>query len=130
MPNYCFCRLIVEGAINDVEDILQTQMDFEKIRPCEDAEDWFHWRIQHWGTKWSAMNVKMTWKNTTGKCVIDFSTAWTPPVPLIHFMSTQYPRSDFKLYYDEPGMEFSGHVQYKNGELLSQEHQRYDDESE
>ncbi len=130
MPNYCSCRLIATGSVSDVEKIIQTNLDFEVIHPCDDAHDWYNWRISNWGTKWSAIDVKITWKNTSGKCVIDFATAWTPPVPLVHTLSKQYPTCNFILYYDEPGMEFSGHVEYKNGELISQEHQRYGDESD
>ena len=129
MPNYCLCRLIVTGRVNEIEDIINTKMDFEKIKPCDDHDDWYNWRIKNWGTKWSAIGPKITWNNRTGKCVIDFATAWTPPVPLIHYMSTQYPRSNFVLYYDEPGMEFSGHVEYENGQLIRQEHQSYEEET-
>ena len=43
--------------------------------------NWYKWHIDHWGTKWGAYDcytkIGKTW------IMLVFSTAWTPPMPII-----------------------------------------------
>ena len=47
--------------------------------------DWYKWHIDHWGTKWEAYDcytkIGKTW------IMLVFSTAWTPPIPIIRKLS-------------------------------------------
>ena len=47
--------------------------------------DWYKWHIDHWGTKWEAYDCYTKIGKT---CImLVFSTAWTPPIPIIHKLS-------------------------------------------
>ena len=47
--------------------------------------NWYKWHIDHWGTKWGAYNGYTKIGKT---CImLVFSTAWTPPMPIIYKLS-------------------------------------------
>ena len=47
------------------------------------AEDWYLWRLDHWGTKWDTgrSHGTLTIVRPT-KIKLDVKTAWTPPIPV------------------------------------------------
>ena len=47
------------------------------------AEDWYVWRLDHWGTKWDTgrSHGTLTIVRPT-KLKLDVKTAWTPPIPV------------------------------------------------
>jgi hypothetical protein len=52
--------------------------------------NWYDWRMQHWETKWNAMDttVENIGANTA---VIRFLTAWDPPMPVIRVLNEKFP---------------------------------------
>lgn len=47
--------------------------------------NWYKWHIDHWGTKWGAYDCYTKIGKT---CImLVFSTAWTPPMPIISKLS-------------------------------------------
>lgn len=120
MPNYCENILIVKGDLP--EDF---ELDFNKIIPEPENKDecplayqhpdhletgnkpwfdWYHWRIDHWNTKWNAAEV------TRNGNTFYFDTAWSPPVPVVYKLMELYPDCHFTLKYYEPGNLLGGIV--------------------
>lgn len=84
----------------------------------------YNWRIANWGTKWE-WDIENTPEieyisNDRIQAEMLFSTAWSPPIPVVQSASTAFPSLVFILYYEEPGMNFSGEVTFQAGETLSE----------
>lgn len=81
---------------------------------------WYEWSISHWGTKWNASNVTVGQPEVWGRestVEICFSTAWSPPLPVIRRASELFPDLRFDLRYFECGMAFNGIYRCKGGEV-------------
>jgi hypothetical protein len=64
----------------------------------------FHeWRTDNWGTKWNSYEAD------TSIDGVSFSTAWSPPVPVIVELSKKIGKP-LCMIYDEPGIDFCGEV--------------------
>lgn len=60
--------------------------------------DWYHWRIDKWGTKWNADGL-FNKQSITPECIkgegrqvvhIVFETAWHPPIPIVEQLIRWY----------------------------------------
>lgn len=75
---------------------------------------WYEWSIVNWGTKW----------NSTDCCSVsddcfEFSTAWSPALPVLSKLSEQFPEVEIKVKWaDEDIGNNCGKVVFKNGETL------------
>jgi hypothetical protein len=76
--------------------------DFEQVVPVGDVPDWYDQRIEKWGTKWVGYDLII------GGNVIDFCTAWSPPIQIIEKLAELHKDFEFQLEYYEPGMAFRG----------------------
>ena len=70
--------------------------------------DWYEWRGRrskngycdgHWGTKWNALCCAPVNGATDTQALIAFSTAWSPPRPVIVELSKTFPKLTFTLKY-------------------------------
>ena len=129
MPNYCYNRVEINGEgaeeiANKIESV-ETPFDFTKIFPepdydkieveptfeKEEGDDfrmpkWWDWRIQNWGTKSNSYDDHVdTVDDETVE--YEFSTAWSPPKPVIEKLREKYPDVSITAFYDEPGMEIA-----------------------
>ena len=127
---------LIQGIVGDSEQPL----DFNRIIPMpkelEDSEspnkknpdelkqkygftDWYEWRVFNWGTKWNARDVELTLESPT--CVsFRFSTAWSPPIPVIEKLTELYPFANITYQYDtEDG--YIGELGYEDGEVIYRE---------
>jgi hypothetical protein len=135
----------VDKFVNSVSDAASS-ISFEKILPCPQAlrnesapnreeqsiafntskygaKDWYDWCNKNWGTKWDAQNPyrrKAVTEGDSAEVKYEFQTAWAPPIPVYKAMAEMFPNINIYITYDEPGMEFSGWVYYKNGKLQSE----------
>ncbi len=80
--------------------------------------DWHEWCIAHWGTKWNACATQFKEDPTDTKATLYFETAWSPPLPVIAKLSTQFPQLSFTLRYWEGGFGFKGTFRVRNGKIL------------
>jgi hypothetical protein len=122
MPNHCCNTLIMSEA--DLPVIIQNYIskneqgdhifDFEKIIPVGDVPDWYEQRINKWGTKWVGYDINI------GESIMDFFTAWSPPVPVIKKLAELHKDMVFRLEYYETGNGFRGvaTASWQNGEVL------------
>lgn len=71
--------------------------------------DWYHWCTEHWGTKWDAMEGKIT---GAGKnwIILTFDTAYRPPVPVARAFRKRFPNAILSAFYNEPSMDLAGYI--------------------
>jgi len=122
MPNHCYNTLIL--AKEAIPIILRNYIvkdksgekifDFERIDPIGDVPDWYEQRCEKWGTKWVGYDLNI------GESIIDFFTAWSPPLPIIKKLAELHKDFVFCLEYNEPGMAFRGiyTASWNDGEVL------------
>ncbi len=73
-----------------------------------DSDHWYDWNVRNWGTKWD-VGVGDEDKYPETELMHDdetviayrFNTAWSPPLPAIEALSSQYPNVEFNLSYEE-----------------------------
>lgn len=59
------------------------------------VQNWYHWNVDNWGTKWDAYEVEIT------DDFVSFTTAWNPPMPVFEAIIKQFPELDFEFRYEE-----------------------------
>lgn len=103
----------------------QIQPYIDNVRKYGHA-DWYHWRLENWGTKWNAYEQRrLSLENPQSDDTIDtlmFQTAWTTPHPVIEHLSKLFPDCSFDVEYadEDLGCENCGTYHY-NGGLLEYE---------
>lgn len=55
--------------------------------------DWYNWNCENWGSKWNAQNIFIDLENQE----INFSTAWSSPVPVFEKLAQLFPSADFSV---------------------------------
>ena len=122
MPNHCCNTLIIAkeimpaviknyiGEDKDGEKIF----DFERVEPVGDIPDWYEQRLEKWGTKWVGYDLNI------GESIMEFYTAWSPPLPIIKKLAELHKDFVFRLEYYETGMAFRGvaTAKWQNNEAL------------
>jgi hypothetical protein len=120
------------------ESHLDQPLTFEAFAPQPaEIEDWYHWRCEHWGSKWDANFRPSGAMLATSDADVDiqasieanglvatptvlvyrFETAWSPPIEAVAAMARQHPRLEFHLRYGEPGEGIAGEATFAGGEL-------------
>ena len=82
----------------------------------------YEWCCNNWGTKWNAANVDMQKFSALSETVvlINFDTAWSPPVQIVLSMSKKFPMLHFSLEYFEGGAAYKGALDCEKGEILTE----------
>ena len=131
MPNYCDNVLILRDAdlalklFLDQTTTKDSILDFRKILPTPEGEDWYEHNCKCWGTKWYPVveesDIEKE-KMPDGRMEyrIQFDTAWTPPIPAIHEMLRRQPLIYAELNWVEQEMDFSGWMVWKKGEVVEE----------
>lgn len=74
--------------------------------------DWYEWSIKHWGTKWNAYD------EVIDDNVIEFSTAWSTPLPVLVEVSKRLKNVEINVdYADEDIGSNCGTLEILNGEV-------------
>lgn len=76
--------------------------------------DWYHWRLNRWGTKWDCSDVFMD--EDPGYATYDFSTAWCAPAEWFKEIVAKYPTLCFSLTACEPGNDYLIFMEGSDGE--------------
>lgn len=140
MPNWCDNILTAEGSPQEVRAFVAAVKDgdevlsFERLYPTPPAlldddyakaagresashcdsnrgmPDWWHWRVEHWGTKWDACDAQITDGYTFDSDSVEYflNTAWAPPEKWLTTIAPLFSRLRFTLRYVEEGMDFAG----------------------
>lgn len=138
MPNWCMNTFDVYGEEeyvrkfyeeNRVEeddednDIQKTELSFRNSVPFSKGHWDYNEAVQIWGTKWDAGEVDVDIGDE--QLTYRFQTAWGPPKEWLEKVAKKYPELQFELYYEEPGMDFLGRVEFENGELTGEMQDEY-----
>lgn len=89
--------------------------------PSAGPEDWWNNNVNSWGTKWDVFGEGVGRHMDEGKVSYSFSSAWSPPTPVIERLAEIFPEVRIEFKYMETGCDFWGVEIYENGELLSEE---------
>lgn len=135
MPNWCENKLRVTGPKAEVARFMEEakgnesgewqDLDFSRLvpMPVEKKDDWYDWNIANWGCKWNATSVHLKYKRHIA--VYEFSTPWGPPLQFLEKVTDLYRTLTFKLWYWEGGMGFKGHLELKDGEVVSENYNEH-----
>jgi len=125
MPNHCCNFLIMSEATLPIilqnyvrrDEKRQKIFDFERIMPIEEVPDMEVERQDKWGTKWNSYGLSI------GASILEFYTAWTPPIPIIKKLAELHKDLVFRLEYYELGIAFRGNAtaRWKGDEVLLEE---------
>jgi hypothetical protein len=128
MPNWCECKLTVEGPFEQLHDFrtkssgidndtkTEEKLIFQNLVPYPKGKWDYDWCVKNWGTKWGACNTVV---KEGKKLTYEFQTAWSPPETWIRKVSKIYPALEFKLWYWEGGMGFKGITEFQGGMQFS-----------
>lgn len=105
MPNHVTNRIKFIGNQEKIYKVLQLirgdreRISFDKIIPMPDSiyrgtlsdkerelygiNNWYDWRISHWGTKWDAYNSSLNSSLKESDNTLWFDTAWSCPIPVL-----------------------------------------------
>lgn len=92
------------------------------------AANWYEWCCQNWGTKWNAYGVDCDappYTDAQGEAHLQFcfSTAWSPPSPVLAAIAAEYPDLTFENeWYEEGGC--AGHMLITDGGDIFEESDR------
>ena len=79
-------------------------------------DNWYDWRIKHWGTKWGCYHVRLSIVGRVHH--YNFSTAWSPFSPgILESMARMFPMLSFELLFAEIGCAYYGSMKAANGKL-------------
>jgi hypothetical protein len=94
----------------------------EFVRSMREDQDWYHWNVRNWGTKWDiAVANGEEYPNTTktvnddGSILYQFQTAWSPVGEVLLKLSEQYPTLEFDYEYEEE-QGWGGKATFVDGE--------------
>ena len=76
------------------------------LEPTISENNWWDWRVQHWGTKWEIKSKGLPTHRFENHLTISFDTAWSPPLGIFEELVEQG-FSVSAMYY-ESGMSFCG----------------------
>lgn len=81
----------------------------------------YEWCCKNWGTGWNAYDIDVErfpeWENGRGQIIIHFSSAGSPPEPVVLKMAKMFPDLKFDLKYFESGDEFNGILYIEDGKI-------------
>lgn len=131
MPNWVTNELVVTGdaaQLKDFKDKFFTFVENKKVptfnkivpMPDEEKDNWYDWRVEHWGTKWDANYSEI---NAMASNMIDvrFDTAWSPPIEFFNTCADIYDKLRFECYFIDECNNFCGMFNIKGEEHEVQE---------
>lgn len=130
MSNYCWnkvqiqscsaelfdeIKLYVRGNTPDNDGVLSA-LDFAKIislpdLPFNNADESIKWCKDKWGTKWNAFDCNL-WREN----MLEFYTAYDPPVPVYLELSRIFPSVVFVIEFSEEGGT-NGEMKIRKGKM-------------
>lgn len=109
----------------------QSVLSFDKLVPIppehleadnpdsvyEKPDPVFHLHSDYWGTKWQPSDID-SWVDNHGELCYSFSSAWSPPLPIVKAIAEKFPDAEVTLKYMELGNDFGGTLSYQGGEEI------------
>lgn len=85
----------------------------------------YEWCSRSWGTKWNACDISLLKdeiKNGRRNVLLYFTTAWSPPEPIVRELADKFPTLNLQLKYWEGGCGFKGVLEFRKGECVKDQH--------
>jgi len=97
----------------------------EFVRSMKEDQDWYHWNVRNWGTKWDVAVINNQDYSDTQMTITDdgdvmyhFQTAWSPVGEVLIKLSEMYPTLEFDYEYEEE-QGWGGTCTFKGGEDIA-----------
>jgi hypothetical protein len=132
----------IQKKLQDGQGTEFRPFSFNKIipQPKDLGDNWYGWAVSNWGTKWNSydgdnkvpdifartnpnsLRFITDKKEEEAICLLSygFSTAWSPPEPVVSSLSEMFPDTVIRFCFIEEGEGFAARQFYKGGELLDE----------
>jgi hypothetical protein len=147
-------QAIIQGGYNDDSNyVFENFCLFTKLKPMPEelknttsprekdeelinkygSDNWYDWANNNWGTKWGCYNVSFEslYKTDSGEyeMMVSYDTAWSPGDDFLmeNLAVEDYKNLTFHLYYQEPGMGFHGFFFIKDGSVVDNGCENYNE---
>ena len=128
MPNWCENILEIDGDVDDISKIVESKLEFQKLRPCPYIDDkgeplhnaWHTWCLLHWGVKWEINQNTLIMDMSDAvptQLKLEFPTAWGPCCEILRYLTEIMPSLSIIHRYFEGGMHIAGEYHYKDGKI-------------
>lgn len=115
---------VIAVADQHAPDMRALAMVLKSNEELYGSRTWYRWCNKNWGTKWNAYDAycegvvipEVGLKKKTTTLTLSFTTAWSPPVPVLRAIAQKYPQLSFKVKWREEGGD-RGRFSAKNGVL-------------
>ena len=95
----------------------------EKEMEMYGNDNWYDWSVEHWGTKWDAINSCVSVNHSNGEISVWFETAWACPEPVIEELARLYPDTLIRLEYADEDYGYNcGVITGKDGKITKQDY--------
>lgn len=138
MPNWCSNELKIQGNPKELSKLIKkvqitkseaTENHYESLfachrvipRPADKEDDWYNWSVENWGTKWDLSDVRFEGDVEAKEVSYYFESAWSPIVPVVEALAKEFKTLSFNYTFYETGSDYWGEVEYKKGEVESEE---------
>ena len=111
----------IETVITTIKEVLAEPFDVQEMvkefyESIEVGQDWYHWNIREWGTKWEISNA--SYESSPNRLVYSFCSAWSPPVSAIGRLAEMFPDLVFTVRFLDEGDNFAGEIHWESGEQV------------
>ena len=126
MPNWCSNQIFIGGSVENMKPIIENltnmgndDLVMNVLIPNKDNIS----QSDFYGTKWDFAkreiydSIDDSLFEGSDSLLINISTAWSPPIPFCKKLSEQY-GVNVSIEYSEPGNDFAGKCEFKNGEEI------------
>jgi hypothetical protein len=138
MPNWCSNELKIQGNPKELSKLIKkvqitkseaTENHYESVfschrvipRPIDQEANWYDWNVTNWGSKWDLNDVRFDGEVEDKEVSYYFESAWSPVVPVIEALAKEFKKLSFTYAFYETGSDYWGELEYKKGELVSEE---------
>lgn len=99
-----------------------TEKDRKALIEKYGVDNWYNWNVANWGTKWDCDSSEQGYEtDNESYFVMNFDSAWSPPVNWLEKVIADYPKLNFKLSYSETGCWFAGVAYSENGLMFEEQ---------
>lgn len=112
---------VARKAREAMNKLPKKKQDWRKLPKDGFNSGGYEWCCTHWGTKWGMYDFS-EWKRFKRSAFIQFDSAWSPPLPVIHAIAEKFPKLKFTIRYYECGGGFKGVLQIKGDEVLLEDY--------
>lgn len=87
-------------------DTREATVEEQTLIDQHSPNDWYHWRLERWGTKWNAYAFEELQNHATYE--FKFDTAWAPPAPVLDKIALQFPNVRLDIAWFDEGWCHAG----------------------